>query len=112
MNLFRCLPRVKTKKYTTAFTFGVTLIAYGSWVIFTAIGHVVGANLPLFLQAAMSIALFAMFIGLLVPSMKGNRKVVMLASISSRHSLFFLFYRNFINRLGNPRCNANFIDFC
>ncbi|MBO1912973.1 hypothetical protein J4G37_50230, partial [Microvirga sp. 3-52] len=81
----------KNKKITTAFTFGVTLVAYGSWVIFTAIGHVVGANLPLFLQAAMSIALFAMFVGLLVPSMKGNRKVVMLASIAAVIHCFFYF---------------------
>lgn len=70
-------------KVTTAFTFGVTLISYSSWVIFTAVGHVIGANLPQFLQAAMSVALYAMFIGLLVPSMKGNRKVVLLAATAA-----------------------------
>ena len=31
----------------------------------------------------MSIALYAMFVGLLVPSMKGNRKVVMLAAVAA-----------------------------
>jgi len=63
----------------TTFAAGVILISYGSWVVFTALGHVIGANLPEFLQAAMSIALYAMFVGLLVPSMKGNRKVALLA---------------------------------
>lgn len=80
---FSMLATTKKEKISTAFAFGVTLISYGSWVIFTAIGHVVGANLPHFLQAAMSIALYAMFIGLLVPSMKGNRKVVMLAGVAA-----------------------------
>lgn len=63
----------------TSFAAGVILISYGSWVVFTALGHVIGANLPEFLKAAMSIALYAMFVGLLVPSMKGNRKVTLLA---------------------------------
>lgn len=80
---FSVLATSKDEKVSTPFAFGVTLIAYGSWVFFTAIGHMIGANLPLFLQAAMSIALYAMFIGLLVPSMKGNRKVVMLASLAA-----------------------------
>ena len=80
---FSVLATSQKGKIPTAFAFGVTLIAYSSWVIFTAIGHVIGANLPLFLQAAMSIALYAMFIGLLVPSMKGNRKVVVLAGMAA-----------------------------
>lgn len=74
----------------TAFAAGVILISYGSWVVFTAVGHLIGANLPQFLQASMSIALYAMFVGLLVPSMRGNRKVVSLAVIAAlTNSLFF-----------------------
>jgi len=80
---FSMLATGKKGKISTAFAFGVSLIAYGSWVIFTTIGHIIGANLPVFLQEAMSIALYAMFIGLLVPSVKGNRKVVMLAAVAA-----------------------------
>ncbi|MCG7344666.1 AzlC family ABC transporter permease [Sporosarcina sp. ACRSL] len=80
---FSVLATRKEEKITTSFAFGVAIIAYGSWVIFTAAGHVIGANLPEFLQVAMSIALYAMFIGLLVPNMKGNRKVVMLAATAA-----------------------------
>lgn len=80
---FSVLGTAKQEKVTTGFAFGVIIIAYGSWVTFTAIGHVIGANLPLFLQTAMSIALYAMFVGLLVPSMKGNRKVTMLAALAA-----------------------------
>lgn len=83
----------QNRQITTAFAFGVALIAYSSWVIFTAVGHVIGANLPEFLQKAMSVALYAMFIGLLVPSMKGNRKVVLLAAIAAGiHCLLYYFH--------------------
>ncbi|WP_432357641.1 AzlC family ABC transporter permease [Sporosarcina sp. UB5] len=80
---FSVLATGKEGKISTAYAFGVTIIAYGSWVIFTMAGHVVGANLPAFLQVAMSIALYAMFVGLLVPAMKGNRKVIMLAATAA-----------------------------
>ncbi len=76
---FSVLATQKRDNIRTSFAAGVILISYGSWVVFTALGHVIGANLPAFLQAAMSIALYAMFVGLLVPSMKGNRKVALLA---------------------------------
>ena len=88
---FSVLATSKKGRIPTSFAFGVALIAYGSWVVFTAVGHVIGANLPAFLQAAMSIALYAMFIGLLVPSMKGNRKVVMLAVLAAAIHCFFYF---------------------
>ena len=76
---FSVLATQKQERIRTSFAAGVISISYGSWVVFTALGHVIGANLPAFLQAAMSIALYAMFVGLLVPSMKGNRKVALLA---------------------------------
>ncbi|MFB1081414.1 AzlC family ABC transporter permease [Jeotgalibacillus sp. JSM ZJ347] len=78
-------------KTSTGFAFGVMLIAYGSWVINTGIGHVIGASLPEFLQQAMSIALYAMFVGLLVPSLKKEMKVVYLAGLAAAlNSIFTL----------------------
>lgn len=86
---FSVLATQKDDKIRTSFAFGVALIAYSSWVVFTAVGHVIGANLPQFLQSAMSIALYAMFVGLLVPSLRGSRKVVMLALIAAVINGFF-----------------------
>lgn len=86
---FSVLATQKESKIATPFAFGVAVIAYSSWVVFTAVGHVIGANLPAFLQVAMSIALYAMFVGLLVPSMRGNRKVVMLALVAATINGFF-----------------------
>lgn len=86
---FSVLATQKEGKIHTSFAFGVALIAYSSWVVFTAVGHIIGANLPAFLTAAMSIALYAMFVGLLVPSMRDSRKVVMLALIAAIINAFF-----------------------
>lgn len=88
---FSVLATQKGNKLSTAFAVGVIVIAYGSWIIFTAVGHLIGANLPQFLQASMSIALYAMFVGLLVPSMRDNRKVVSLAVIAGMINSFFYF---------------------
>lgn len=93
---FSVLATQTRRKLPAAFIFGVTLTAYGSWVFFTAVGHIIGAQLPDFLQKAMSVALYAMFIGLLVPSMKGNRKVVLLAAFAALiHCL--LYYGNLLS---------------
>ncbi|TAA73196.1 AzlC family ABC transporter permease [Planococcus salinarum] len=88
---FSVLAIQKEDNVRTSFAAGVIMISYGSWVVFTALGHLIGANLPAFLQAAMSIALYAMFVGLLVPSMRGNRKVLSLAAIAAVLNSFFFF---------------------
>ncbi|TLS38114.1 AzlC family ABC transporter permease [Pseudalkalibacillus caeni] len=74
---------------TTGFMFGLCLVAYSSWVIFSGAGHLIGSALPQTLQEAMGVALYAMFIGLLVPSVKKQRKVLYLAVVAAvLNSLF------------------------
>ncbi len=66
-----------------AFMLGVGLIAWSSWVFFSGIGYLVGSGLPTILQESMGIALYALFIGLLVPSARKSLKVILLASIAA-----------------------------
>ena len=80
---------VKEGKVTSGYMFGVIIIAYSSWVINSGIGHVIGASLPTNLQESMSIALYAMFVGLLVPSLKKQRKVIVLAGIAAISNTVF-----------------------
>ncbi|MBN6887608.1 branched chain amino acid efflux pump [Cytobacillus horneckiae] len=75
----------------TGFILGVNLIGYFSWVIFTGVGFVIGANLPETLQESMSVALYAMFIGLLVPSMKKGVKVIYLAALAAIFNTIFTY---------------------
>ncbi len=65
------------------YLYGVGLMAYLSWVINSGIGFAAGAALPEALQQGMSIALYAMFIGLLIPSVKKHRKALFLAGTAA-----------------------------
>lgn len=69
----------KEGKLTSSYILGVALIAYSSWVLNSGIGYIIGTSLPEMLQKSMSIALYALFIALLVPSLKKHRKIVYLA---------------------------------
>lgn len=82
---------VQKDKLSASYMFGLNITAYSSWVFFSAVGFLIGEILPEFFQEGMSVALYAMFIGLLVPSMKGNRKVVILATIAAVFHSFFSF---------------------
>lgn len=80
---------LKDGKVSTGFLFGVITVSYSSWVINSGLGHVIGASLPKTLQESMSVALYAMFIGLVVPSMKKSVKVVFLAVIAASFNTIF-----------------------
>ncbi len=80
---------IKDGKISTGFICGVIFISYSSWVINSVIGHLIGSNLPSNLQESMGIALYAMFVGLLIPSLKKHRKVIYLAGIAAVFNLIF-----------------------
>lgn len=73
----------KEGKLTSLYISGVAFIAYSSWVINSGIGYVIGTSLPQTLQQSMSIALYALFIALLVPSLKKHRKIFFLAVLAA-----------------------------
>ncbi|KSU84146.1 AzlC family ABC transporter permease [Fictibacillus enclensis] len=80
------------RKLASSFMLGLGLTAYGSWVINSGIGYLIGAGLPETIQAGMAVALYAMFIGLLVPSAKKSSKVILLAGTAALlNSLFSLY---------------------
>jgi 4-azaleucine resistance transporter AzlC len=75
----------------TGYIFGVNSISYASWVVNSGIGFLVGASLPETLQESMTVALYAMFIGLLVPSMKKAAKAIYLAVLAAVFNSIFTF---------------------
>ncbi|SES68855.1 4-azaleucine resistance probable transporter AzlC [Oceanobacillus limi] len=58
------------------------LTAYTSWVLGSVLGGVLGDVIPESLSQSMGIALYAMFIGLLVPSVKKEIRVGLIAIIA------------------------------
>jgi 4-azaleucine resistance transporter AzlC len=79
------------KKLTGSYLLGLGLAAYSSWVVFSGAGYVMGSGLPESLQASMGIALYAMFIALLVPAAKKSRKVIALAGTAAVLNSLFSF---------------------
>ncbi len=61
---------------------GLNTIAYFAWNTGTLIGLLLGDAIPTALAASMGIALYAMFIGLLVPGLNGNLPMVTVTLIS------------------------------
>lgn len=72
----------KEEKLGTFYFLGLILTAYSGWVIGTFIGGVFSHVIPTSITTGMSIALYAMFIGLLVPSMKKSWQITFIAVLS------------------------------
>ncbi len=70
------------KKYGKVFFATITLLAYSAWVGGSLLGGLLGEIVPEKLSQSMNIALYAMFIGLLVPSVKKEVRVGFIAAIS------------------------------
>ncbi|MED4354513.1 AzlC family ABC transporter permease [Schinkia azotoformans] len=74
----------KEKRVNQYFLIGLMLAAFSSWVIGTFIGALFTNLLPSFISNAMSMGLYAMFIGLLMPAIQSTKKggiIVLIAMI-------------------------------
>ncbi|WP_420854643.1 AzlC family ABC transporter permease [Salipaludibacillus agaradhaerens] len=70
------------KDLPAMYLIGLNTIAFSAWNIGTWIGVFFAAGLPQSVQNSMGIALFAMFIGLLVPALKKSSSVVIVVFIA------------------------------
>ncbi|MHA6251614.1 AzlC family ABC transporter permease [Oceanobacillus sp. CAU 1775] len=75
-------PKEAEEKNGAYFYFGIILIAYISWVLGSLLGGILGDVIPSNLSQSMGIALYAMFIGLLIPSVKKNMKYGLIAVLA------------------------------
>ena len=72
----------RKEKLTVPYILVLNFLAYGSWVVGTLVGYLIGSILPQSLQSSLSIGLYAMFIGLLMPELKGSKNILYLSLIS------------------------------
>jgi 4-azaleucine resistance transporter AzlC len=79
----------KRSKLPVSFLCGLNLLGYASWVGGTVIGTMTGALLPEFVQQSMGVALYAMFIGLLIPASRTSIKVATVAVTGAVLNWFF-----------------------
>ncbi|HSH26029.1 MAG TPA: AzlC family ABC transporter permease [Massilibacterium sp.] len=81
---------LKEGKVNAFYMFGLTFISYSSWVASSGVGYVIGQSLPATLQESMGIALYCMFIGLLVPSIRRKFSIIILPLIAGICNAFFM----------------------
>lgn len=72
----------KEGKLTTGYMLGLELAAYSSWALSSLLGYLVGGILPGVVKVSMGIALYALFIALIIPEGKKSFKLIYLALLS------------------------------
>jgi 4-azaleucine resistance transporter AzlC len=70
-------------KIRSSFMLGLALVSWSGWVSGTVIGYLAGMSLPIQVQNAAGIALFALFAALLVPEIKKAPRAVIIAGAAA-----------------------------
>ena len=78
-------------KITFKYYIGLSLTPYVCWTLGTAVGALADAFLPPRLQAAMGIALFCMFIGLVIPPAKRDKRLFFTIGVAAFISCLLYF---------------------
>jgi 4-azaleucine resistance transporter AzlC len=79
------------KKLKPPYTLTLEFVPYVTWVSFSVVGYVLGSVLPELLKESMNIALYALFIAILIPEVKKHHimlKVTLLAGMMNTVSLY------------------------
>jgi len=71
------------QKLSSGFLIGLESVAYSSWIAGTAVGHTLGLVLPHAIQRSLGIALYALFIAILVPAVKRSYRAAAIALLSA-----------------------------
>lgn len=66
----------RKEKLTTSYMIGINGAAYASWIIGTIIGFLFGDIVPYIVSDSMGIALYALFISILVPQAKKSKLIL------------------------------------
>jgi 4-azaleucine resistance transporter AzlC len=91
---------LEEKPLTAPYMFGLITLPIIGWTFGTFFGAVASTVLPIKLQDALGIALYAMFIALIIPEAKKSKPILLVILISVSFSLFFK-YVPFLNQISS-----------
>ena len=80
---FAIYTTVDKKWCTLSYFAGVSIVSYASWVLGSLIGALTSDLLPPIVTASLGIALYAMFLGLLLPGVRGNGRLALLVVLTA-----------------------------
>lgn len=73
----------QAEDHTAAYFFGLITVTYSAWIAGTALGVFASGLLPDVLTASFSIALYAIFIGIMVPNLTRNLRLALLVLMTA-----------------------------
>lgn len=76
---------------SSSYFLGMITVTYSSWVVGSAIGAFATEILPEILSKSLGISLYAMFIALLMPSVRGNTRLALLVCLTGLVNLALTF---------------------
>ena len=85
------------KPLTPAYMYGMILIAAAGWITGTALGGVAGEILPDSVSDAMKIVLYSMFIAIVVPPARKDRRVLAVVIAAAALSTLFRYVLTFVS---------------
>ena len=81
----------RPKKLTPFYMYGLIITPFIGWTLGTFLGAWAGELLPLFIADAMGILLYGMFIAIIVPPARKERKIIVVIGIAIALSCMFKF---------------------
>lgn len=82
---------ITEEKITRSFWFGLSTLPYIGWAVGTILGAILGNVLPASVMSALGLALYGMFIAIVVPVMKEEKPVVFAVIIAALLSICFTY---------------------
>ncbi len=79
---FSLLATSKIKTLSAFYVLGVILLPYLAWTSGTVLGVLIGGQMPSILESSMEIALYAMFLGIIVPEVKKSNPKLIVVSLA------------------------------
>lgn len=80
---FAILTTKNDEDITITYFFGLIITTYSSWIVGAVIGTIASSYIPKSISASFGIALYAMFIGLLVPNLRKNYHLTILIVLTA-----------------------------
>lgn len=89
---FALFTTTEEEKCSAFYFLGMITVTYSSWVLGTLIGCILTQFLPEIVSNSLNITMYAMFIGLLAPSLKGNSRLSVTVFVTACLSFLFSFF--------------------
>lgn len=90
----------KNEKLNFIYMLGLIVCSYSGWVFGTFLGSIAGGIIPISVIASMGIALYAMFLAIIIPPAKKSRSICLVIIIAVVLSCIFNF-TPFLSKMGN-----------